>query len=385
MLAEQAQTKITRLEDSSSPSEDQVEALQAPLLKGVSRTFALTIPVLPRALYPVVANGYLLCRIIDTIEDEPALDAEQKRHFCHLFKQVTAGRASAAQFASALYPCLSAATLPAEHELIQQAPRVIDVLFSFNSAQRKALTDCVAIMSEGMAAFQQQARGATGLQDIETLNRYCYYVAGVVGEMLTQLFCDYSPAIARHRERMLALSVSFGQGLQMTNILKDIWDDLAQGRCWLPRDVFAQQGYDLDRLAPGQTNTAFSAGLEQLIGLAARHLANALEYVLLIPKQETGLRNFCLWALGMAVLTLRKINRHRRFSSGNEVKISRRSVKATVLTSRVTAGHDTLLRTLFRLSQLGQPAATPVPLPVPGIPGVAAATAIHDVKPDLRR
>ena len=224
----------------------------------------------------------------------------------------------------------------------------------FNPAQRQALIDCVAIMSQGMADFQQQASSG-GLRDISSLDQYCYYVAGVVGEMLTRLFCDYSAEIARHSGKLMQLSVSFGQGLQMTNILKDIWDDLDKGACWLPQDVFSRTGLNLDTLTPGQYSPAFGEGLEELIAIASQHLGNALRYTLLIPRQETGIRNFCLWAIGMAVLTLRKINRHRDFRSGNDVKISRRSVRATVLTSRLAASHDGLLRTLFYLSQIGQP------------------------------
>ncbi|MDX1607317.1 MAG: phytoene/squalene synthase family protein, partial [Candidatus Competibacterales bacterium] len=78
---------------------------------------------------------------------------------------------------------------------------------------------------------------------------------------------------------------------------------------------------------------------------------------LLIPRHEAGLRRFCLWALGLAVLTLRKINRHRDFVETREVKISRHSVRATVLASRLTAGHDPLLRSIFRLSSVGLPRA----------------------------
>ena len=57
------------------------DELQAVLLEGVSRTFALTIPQLPGSLYPAVANAYLLCRIVDTIEDEVSLSPEQKKAF----------------------------------------------------------------------------------------------------------------------------------------------------------------------------------------------------------------------------------------------------------------------------------------------------------------
>lgn len=331
-----------------------IDALQESLLKGVSRTFALTIPELPQPLCRVVSNGYLLCRIVDTIEDEPALALDQKRYYCKLFSAVTKGTASARDFSLALYPLLSDATLEAERELIKSTPEVINILQGFTQAQRNTLTRCIEIMSTGMAEFQQRS-SARGLHNLESLDRYCYYVAGVVGEMLTRLFCDYSPDIAKRNDQLMKLSVSFGQGLQMTNILKDVWDDLAQGACWLPQDVFKQAGFDLHDLSPGQYRKEFGEGLEQLITIASEHLEKALRYTLLIPRQETGIRNFCLWAIGMAVLTLRKINQHRDFSTGNEVKISRRSVKATVLTSRLTASHNHMLRGLFLISQIGQP------------------------------
>lgn len=327
---------------------------QASLLKGVSRTFALTIPQLPGSLYPAVANGYLLCRIIDTIEDEPTLDADEKSHFYKSFRDVIAGNLPAQNFSTELTPKLSRATLAAEQELIHHTPAVIETLFSFNNNQQEALKHCVNVMSKGMAVFQQQA-STSGLADMTTLNHYCYYVAGVVGEMLTRLFCDYSSAINTQRDELTELSISFGQGLQMTNILKDVWDDLERGRCWLSRDVFQDSGFDLDDLSPGNHTREFGEGLATLISIAAQHLANAMRYTLLIPTQETGIRNFCLWAMGMAVLTLRKINAHRDYSGSQQVKISRRSVRATVAISRLAARHNLLLHSLFKISQAGLP------------------------------
>jgi len=334
------------------------DKLQDYLLQGVSRTFALTIPQLPAPLYRVVSNAYLLCRIVDTIEDETSLSVGQKAGFCEKFIAMVTGDMEASQFSRELRPLLSTGTLPSEHELVQRTPEIIDILFSFDEQQREALVTCVVTMSKGMAAYQRKADSA-GLESITDLNRYCYYVAGVVGEMLTRLFCHYSPAIADREDALMALSVSFGQGLQMTNILKDIWDDYDHGACWLPRDIFAQAGFDLHDLASGHRQSNFSDGLERLISISTGHLANALAYTLLIPKTEPGIRNFCLWAIGMAVLTLRKINHHRNFSCGDEVKISRRSVKATIITSRLSAAHDGLLRTLFNLGQIGMPRCAP--------------------------
>jgi farnesyl-diphosphate farnesyltransferase len=337
------------------------EAYQDRILQGVSRTFALTIPQLPPALCRVVGNAYLLCRIADTIEDDKLMPAEDKRRFSDRFIRVVAGEEPAGPFAADLAPRLSSAS-DDERDLIANTESVIRMTHSFNARQRAALERCIRIMADGMARYQQ-SDVRFGLEDMPAMDRYCYYVAGVVGEMLTELFCDYSPEIDRHRDELWRLAVSFGQGLQMTNILKDIWDDQGRGMCWLPRDVFEKHGADLRTLQPGQGGAGFEQGLAELIGVARGHLANALRYTLLIPAHETGIRRFCLWALGMAVLTLRRINAHRAFRSGREVKISRRSVRATIIFTNLLTRSDRLLELLFRIAAHGLPEE---PLPAPG-------------------
>jgi farnesyl-diphosphate farnesyltransferase len=341
------------------------DRFQAQLLQGVSRSFALTIPLLPREVYPVVANAYLLCRIADTFEDEPALTPAQKRYFSDRFVAAVAGQGSPEQFAAALTPLLSERTSAPVHELIRCTPRVIAITRGFSARQQQALLHTVRLMARGMAEFQER-KNLCGLDDLDALTRYGYYVAGVVGEMLTTLFCDYSMEMARHRDPLLAMAVSFGQGLQMTNILKDIWDDRRRGICWLPRDVFAEVGVDLSTLAPGRQRERFALGLARLLGITHAHLRDALAYTLLVPRTETGIREFCLWAIGMAMLTLRNINRHRHFCSGDEVKISRRSVRAIAIVCRLTAAHDPLIASLF--SWLGRE------LPGPGDTGVHTAS-----------
>ena len=330
------------------------EAYQSHILQGVSRTFALTIPQLPPDLCQVVSNGYLLCRIADTIEDEPQLTPTQKRFFSQQFIQVVAGEFAAETFSQALFPWLSENTLAAERELIINTPRVIRLTHRFKASQRTALYRCVQIMAEGMAHFQQNHTVA-GLKNLEEMNRYCYCVAGVVGEMLTELFCDYSPYIAQNQVTLQALAVSFGQALQMTNILKDIWEDRQRGACWLPQEIFTQVGFDLRNLSPTNYDPAFGEGLAELIRITRTHLHHALSYILLIPSHEVGIRRFCLWALGMAILTLRRINQRRDFSQGQQVKISRRSVKATILVSNLFTRSDTSLRALFYLLTRGLP------------------------------
>ena len=328
------------------------QELQDILLEGVSRTFALTIPQLPSQLYSPVANAYLLCRIVDTVEDEVSLSAEQKLYFCNGFIGIVKSGKNAQVYSQELAPLLSDQTLPAEHSLIHLIPRVIEITHGFDKVQIDALATCVETMAKGMPVFQAQDLHA-GLATMQNMDDYCYYVAGCVGEMLARLFCHYSPEIAQHREELLKLSVSFGQGLQMTNILKDIWDDAKRGVCWLPQDIFTETGYQLTDLNKGNNNEHFQQGLEHLISIAQGHLNNALSYTQLIPSHETGIRNFCLWALGMALLTLKKIKQNIQFNDSSQVKISRRSVKATIITTHLAGRSNKLLSILFNLLSRG--------------------------------
>jgi farnesyl-diphosphate farnesyltransferase len=76
---------------------------------------------------------------------------------------------------------------------------------------------------------------------------------------------------------------------------------------------------------------------------------------LLIPPKDVGIRRFCLWAIGLAILTLRKLHQHRDFSASQQVKVSRRSVKATILLTSIAASHDKILTFLFNLAAKNVP------------------------------
>jgi farnesyl-diphosphate farnesyltransferase len=330
------------------------EGYQDQILPYVSRTFALTIPQLPDRLRVAVTNAYLLCRIADTIEDEPALSPAETLAYLDRFTAVVAGGADAASLAAEVEKRLSNRTLPTERDLIVHMVRVLNVTAALSAAQRGAIQRCVELMCYGMPRFQATA-SLRGLARSTDLDDYCYYVAGVVGEMLTELFCEYSPAIGRNRTAMQALAVSFAQGLQMTNILKDVWEDRSRGACWLPQEVFTPHRIDLARIAPELPQAGFDAGMQELIGVAHAHLRNALDYTLLIPATESGIRRFCLWAIGLAVLTLQKIHKNPGFTAGSQVKISRSAVSMTRLLTDLSLRSNWMLRVLFNRAARGLP------------------------------
>ncbi len=327
---------------------------QAAILPHVSRTFALTIPTLPSRLALVVTNAYLLCRIADTIEDDPRLDFDQKQAHLERFLATVRGQEDANAFSASVTPLLSPTIPPDEMELMRNSNRVVGVTHSFTESERRILESCVSVMCIDMPKFQRNSSLA-GLRDLPELDGYCYAVAGVVGEMLVDLFCIRCPELDENRLELRSLAVSFGQGLQMTNILKDIWADRERGACWLPRSVFDDDGLLLENLTENHESENFQDGMTTLIGIAHGHLENALEFTCRLPVREVGMRRFCLWALGMAVLTLRKIQQNPLFTSSDQVKISRRSVRMTVLATNITVRHNRALRWLFCRAAKGLP------------------------------
>ena len=353
----QASTRSSR-RPALQPSLQSALEFQALSLGGVSRTFALTIPSLPGPLRVPVTNAYLLCRIADTIEDDAGLSVAEKRACGRGFIDVLQGTCSAAEFAESLAPRLAPETLAAERDLVARLDQVVEVTRSFGEVQRHALIRCVSLMSDGMHRFQQQG-GLRGLDSQQRLDEYCYFVAGVVGEMLTELFCDYSAAIARRRRQLMRLAPSFGQGLQMTNILKDVKADRERGVCWLPRTAFGLSPDGQGDLIAELDEDRLRAGMERLAVIAHGHLRNALSYTLLIPRRYLGIRRFCLWALGMAVPTLDNIYRNPVLESGDEVKISRVDVRRIVRRYGLMASSDALLRGLFRRDSRRLPESDP--------------------------
>jgi farnesyl-diphosphate farnesyltransferase len=331
---------------------------QERMLIGVSRTFALTIPQLPMELRRAVGNAYLLCRIADTIEDDAGLTAEQKTHHLQTFINILDTGSGSEAFADELHLRLDPSTPAAERELIRGCESVLRITRGLDHRQQAAIARCVAIMGRGMDRFERE-RSPLGLESLADHERYCYVVAGVVGEMLTELFCLYSDRIDARREALMSRAIRFGQGLQMTNILKDVWDDLQRDTCWLPRDVFNRHGFDLRHMQSRHPDRAFDRGMNEMVAIAHSCLRDALAYTLLIPRREAGIRRFLLWAIGLAALTLRKIHRHPGFTSGAQIKVSRRTVRAVVLSTSTLSPSNSALTAIFSLAAGSLPAEAP--------------------------
>lgn len=314
-------------------------------LVDVSRTFSKPIELLPESLRVALTIGYLLCRIVDTVEDYTPLDGRERDALFSSFIDVLDGHGAPEAFSKAF------ANVPvedAEIRLARALPCVMRVFESQAPSTRRATVAWVSEMANGMRLYCRRDRpGAlTTLSTYADLERYCYFVAGTVGHLITDLFCDFMQASSGTLEHELrARAESFGVGLQMVNILKDVTEDFARKRCYVPRQLCRAEGIAPERLlAPEHRRQAHRALVPMFEG-AGKHLDDALEYTLLIPPEWVQLRLFCLLPLWMAQKTLIvAVGNDAVLVPERPVKISRDAVDEIIEDCLRHANDDAALR-----------------------------------------
>ncbi len=321
-------------------------------LPKVSRTFALNISVLRGPLLKSINAAYLFCRIVDTVEDAPKLDPKIKIHllleFARLIQDPAAREKNLAQW---LEDCEKVDGSPNDLDLLAQTQRVFNVFDSLSDGHKECISDSVSKMARGMAYFQTKFDYSqlTLLENLNELEEYCYFVAGVVGEMLCGLFLLDMPGLsARARNVMQRTAVSFGLGLQMTNISKDLVADRARGWSYIPRSLITGCGLTVEEFGSRETAETSLVILEKLLNKTLGHLKDALEFTLAIPRHKISLRLFCIWPLWMAMETVAVLHNNKALlNSDDPVKISRRTVRQILRRTPLMCCSDTLLSWSF--------------------------------------
>jgi farnesyl-diphosphate farnesyltransferase len=326
-------------------------AFCAAMLPKVSRTFALCIRLLPGSLAESVTIAYLLCRIADTVEDAIDLSVAEKRELLGRFSEcLNREGPDATPLREAFATCRSD-----EEQLAFDADVVLGEFRTLSPAEQEAIRPWVQEMCSGMAEFARAGRevpGATreALSDLQELDRYCYYVAGTVGHLLTGLFrlSDARADLGRYAA-LDQLATSFGLGLQLTNIIKDVADDHHRGWSFVPRDLCHEAGVPPEKLFDPAYRIQSRQVMDTLIREARRHLMDSLQYCTLLPHHQYRVRLFCLTSFYFAVRTLRRAERDRRLlEPAHKLKITRGEVYRTLAATHLVAPSNYLVRAYYR-------------------------------------
>lgn len=341
--------------DRAAPTEATDLARCAQLLPSVSRTFALTIRVLPGSLRDTVTVAYLLCRIADVLEDSNQIDPRVRRsgllELAEAFASLTeramdlspaATPESERRTLERLLDCLEGSPAwtgldDSSRSLLQSREAVLRAFHALPLISRGIIAHWVEAMARGMAGFVEKeldAEPADGLlfrlHTWEEMRSYAYCVAGTVGYLLTELFThDLRLGDNAKTARLRDLAGSFGLGLQLTNILQDFSEDRVRGWSYVPEDLARRHGTTLARLHQESDRAAALRVIADLIEEAAGHLDSAMEFALLIPRNAPRIRLFCLWPIFFARRTLVKLwGEPAVLDGGEKVRISRAEVRS---------------------------------------------------------
>jgi farnesyl-diphosphate farnesyltransferase len=273
------------------------------LLEKTSRTFALSIPPLPEPTRREVTVAYLLFRIADTFEDAAHFPPDARIGALHAFIDLLRdpSPAEAARLSSE-WTDAGWATHPGYEELLGEIPFVLNAFSALAPGAIEAIRGPVVRSADGMASFVARTRdGRLALSSLDDLRAYCYVVAGLVGEMLTELFLLDSPPLAAVAPELRRRASLFGEALQLVNILKDAAGDAIEGRTYLPPNV----------------------PVEEVFALARRDLEAAGEYIeaLELIQAPRGILEFTALPVELAWATLDRIER-----KGPGAKVSRPEV-----------------------------------------------------------
>ncbi|MBI3192735.1 MAG: squalene/phytoene synthase family protein, partial [Pedosphaera parvula] len=314
--------------------------LLTPLLKQVSRSFYLTLRVLPGSIRSQIGLAYLLARATDTIADTEIVPLEQRLDALRQFRE-------AIQCADAASPTpvlefgelAKHQGLPAERVLLERCDEALSLLAKLSADDQHHVREVLRIITSGQELDLIRFSGASAgnivaLQRDDELDDYTYRVAGCVGEFWTRMCRSHVFPNARLDDAfLLAAGVRFGKGLQLVNILRDLPRDLRAGRCYVPESRLRDIGLTpKDLLAPAAEPKLRPLYI-QYLRQAEAHLAAGWGYTNTLPWRAVRVRLACAWPILIGLKTCSKLRSGNVLDGQTPLKISRAEVRGVVVAS----------------------------------------------------
>lgn len=306
------------------------DKLLAGLLKEVSRSFYLTLRVLPAAIRPQIGLAYLLARTTDTIADTDLVPLERRLAALAALRERILGQSGTPLQFDEL---ASRQGAPAERQLLEKCESSVAWLGALDPADQELVRQVLATIISGQELDLRRFGGVAAervvaLRTDEELEDYTYRVAGCVGEFWTRMCLAHLFVGASLDEAgLLAQGVRFGKGLQLVNILRDLPADLRHGRCYLPAEVLATRGLKpADLLEPAnepRLRPLYHAYLDR----AEAHLLTGWAYTNALPWRSVRVRLACAWPLQIGIETLKLLRAGNVLEPRGRIKVSRTRVK----------------------------------------------------------
>lgn len=304
------------------------------LLKDVSRSFYLTLRVLPMAIRPQIGLAYLLARTTDTIADTEIIPVEQRLKSLQALRDRILGHTTAALEFGELSRHQASAS---EGLLLQRIEESISLLQTMSAADQKLIREVLDVITSGQEldlkrfAGVRPPEGGTpnviALQNDAELDDYTYRVAGCVGEFWTKMCrAHLFPQATLDDAQLLSDGIRFGKGLQLVNILRDMPRDLQQGRCYLPKDGVSSVGLTPEDLLKAENEPKLRPLYNIWLNRAEAHLKAGWLYTNTIPRGQMRVRLACAWPILIGLKTIGRLRTGNVLNLQQRIKISRGEV-----------------------------------------------------------
>jgi len=303
------------------------------LLRATSRSFYLSLRVLPRPVREPIGLAYLLARTTDTVADAEQLPVDDRLQLLDRMRRQIAGLADPGPLPLPR-PANPDAARP-EEKLLLHWPASLAALGLLPPEDQNEVRTVLHHILNGqtwdLARFGTPGRSPAGpiaVTTAEELDHYTYCVAGSVGEFWSRVCRRHLfPREPLREPEWLAQAVQFGKGLQLVNVLRDCAADLRQGRCYLPAVELQALGLQPPDLLDPQSWPRVKPCYEHWRQRAMAFLEAGWAYTLAIPARQKRLRLACAWPLLLGVRTLQELGRVNPLDPAQRVKIPRREVR----------------------------------------------------------
>ncbi|MFQ3293706.1 MAG: farnesyl-diphosphate farnesyltransferase [Natrialbaceae archaeon] len=277
----------------------------------VSRTFALTIERLEEPMSARICLGYLLCRIADTIEDEGELSPEVQSRLLQTYRNVLDPTADAEvdTFQEEVAPYVPENPEP-DWEVVANADRVIATFEALPDDTQKAIRPPILDMVDGMAMFVERYADDGGLRigTVQELEEYCWYVAGLVGTLITNLLVR--EASSEQADKLRRTATSFGLLLQLVNIAKDVTADFKEeSNVYVPATWLDEAGIHSSDVTDVNKAGAVAGVVRRLVARADHYVDDAQTYLEAMPLAKGN--TLSAWAMPflLAIATTRELRK----------------------------------------------------------------------------
>jgi len=302
------------------------KALPGNLLKATSRSFYLTLRVLPARVRPQIGLAYLLARTTDTIADTEIIPPAQRRDALNQLRERILGHTSRPL---ALGELAQQQGSPAEKLLLEKVGDSLALLKTLSPDDLHLVRDVLATIVGGQEMDLSRFEKASGtniiaLETAADLDDYTYRVAGCVGGFWTKLCrAHLFPTTKLDEEQFLVDGIRFGKGLQLINILRDLPEDLKHGRCYLPTEKLERAGLFPAVLLAPPSEKKFRPLYHEYLDKAEAHLRAGWNYTNTIPFGQFRVRLACAWPILIGRRTIEKLRAAGVTGLREHVKVSR--------------------------------------------------------------